>query len=76
MGGKGIPSMSRTLPTEAKTEEMNSTWCDEHPEPSQDILMNDSGKSRQEVTGGKMEFLSANTNTIIGFWNARTIYET
>ena len=38
--------------------------------------MNDNGESRQETTDRKMEVLSTKSNTRIGFWNVRTIYDT
>jgi hypothetical protein len=38
--------------------------------------MNDSGESRKEAAGRKMEVMSAKCKTRIGFWNVRTMYET
>ena len=38
--------------------------------------MYDNGGSQKEATDRKIEVLSAQANTIIGFWNVRAMYET
>ena len=38
--------------------------------------MNGSGESRKEATGKMMEILNAKTQTRLGFWNVRTMFET
>ena len=38
--------------------------------------MNGSGESRKKATGSTMEILNAKTQTRLGFWNVRTMFET
>ena len=38
--------------------------------------MNGSGESQKEATGRTMEILNAKTQTRLGFWNVRTMFET
>ena len=38
--------------------------------------MSGSGESRKEATGRTMEILNAKTQTRLGFWNVRTMFET
>ena len=38
--------------------------------------MNGSGESRKEATGRTMAILKAKTQTRLGFWNVRTMFET
>ena len=38
--------------------------------------MNGSGESRKEATGKMMEIVNAKTQTRLGFWNVRTMFET
>ena len=38
--------------------------------------MNGSGENRKEATGKTMEILNAKTQTRLGFWNVRTMFET
>ena len=49
--------------------------CDGLP-ASSETYMNGSRESRKEATDRKVEVLSARTNTRIGFWNVRTMYQT
>ena len=45
-------------------------------ECSMGACMNGSGESRKEATGRTMEILNAKTQTRLGFWNVRTMFET
>ena len=61
--------------TETATKTSTTTVCGGLP-ASSEACMNGSSENRKEATDRNMEVPSAKTQTRIGFWNIRTMYQT